>query len=150
MAGTDKCIEFELELDKFQLAQGNCKKLSSGHSYSYGGGRAKLLKTAARKKKEFISLNLSDTDEKRLARLEHALAHKKSIKYWGSGAVRFVDEEGKELLYTGMAIGGEHDWDYVDADWIEQPIGGEKIVWKAQKVRWREVKVHGSRLSLRS
>mmetsp|Transcript_32504 Transcript_32504/g.60480 ORF Transcript_32504/g.60480 Transcript_32504/m.60480 type:complete len:266 (-) Transcript_32504:35-832(-) len=146
-------VEMKLELDKFQLAQGKCKPMTGKHIYTYGADGAKQLKTAARKKRELMELVIGDTDEQRAERLKRAKAHKEALNLRGTGTMRFIDAEGKEVFYTGMVIGGEHDWDYQDTDAIQRGVVNGKEAKPetrrlAKGVRWREVKVHQHRWAI--
>eukprot|EP00466_Bigelowiella_natans_P001908 jgi/Bigna1/140674/aug1.57_g15382 len=146
---TENFAKFTLSYDKFQLAQGNCmeKEMVKGRRvFTYGCGGAKLLKTSSKRKRDFIQQVMTDTDEKRKIRLEHAKKHKDGLTHYGNRTVRFVDIDGKETFYSGMPIGGEHDWDYQDAEFIEKSLTDKAIKkWTAKNVRWREVKVHQGR-----
>eukprot|EP00471_Norrisiella_sphaerica_P012253 CAMPEP_0184497530 /NCGR_PEP_ID=MMETSP0113_2-20130426/36795_1 /TAXON_ID=91329 /ORGANISM="Norrisiella sphaerica, Strain BC52" /LENGTH=423 /DNA_ID=CAMNT_0026884671 /DNA_START=31 /DNA_END=1302 /DNA_ORIENTATION=+ len=145
-------LKFTLKFDKFQLAQGKCTDMGKSKGkqiYSYGCDGVKQLETAARKKKAFILQTLEDTHEIREKRLKHAQAHKEGMVHRGRATMRFVDLEGKEVFYSGMPIGGEHDWDYHDCNFIERALEcGREKKWKATCVRWREVKVHQGRWAI--
>ncbi|GAB5372433.1 hypothetical protein AAMO2058_001665000 [Amorphochlora amoebiformis] len=149
-----RALEFKMKLDKFQLAQGSCKGQLGKRKFTYGCTGAKHLDTAGRKKRELIRLSLeNDTPDLRTKRLAHAKEHQKNLTWRGRGTNRFVDVDGKEVFYSGMAIGAAHDWDYQDADFVEAPmvITGanrkerNKVKWEAQDVRWIETKTHQHR-----
>uniref|UniRef100_A0A0G4HW50 Uncharacterized protein n=1 Tax=Chromera velia CCMP2878 TaxID=1169474 RepID=A0A0G4HW50_9ALVE len=159
---------FSLHLDKWQLAQGECQQLDSmggrkrsatekekeseKQLFSYGCAGAKGESTAAKRKRELLLASIQDDQKKREERSKRADSHFASVGSGGGnvmggggGRLQFTGDDGNPVWYSGMPIGGSHDWDYADADMVEHQVTekggeGEKVVLQARDVRWKEKK----------
>eukprot|EP01013_Petalomonas_cantuscygni_P040522 TRINITY_DN72543_c0_g1_i1.p1 TRINITY_DN72543_c0_g1~~TRINITY_DN72543_c0_g1_i1.p1 ORF type:complete len:476 (+),score=100.70 TRINITY_DN72543_c0_g1_i1:71-1429(+) len=113
-----------MSLDKWQLAQGEAARSGGGPNgllFTYGADGAKQIATAARKKAELLMSTATDTDERRTDRRRRAADHFAVVGSSQGQTMTFIGDDGLPQVYSGMPVGGSHDWDYVDATMTQRP-----------------------------